>query len=110
MALYLPRKRSNPGSKPEARPGMELDYHLLRGNTGFTACEFIQSSGTNLVVMPSQMPAADQTVFAPALDWIIQVIPWATCGSSVRREEEERLNHRFHRLHRFEERVWRFGG
>jgi nucleotide-binding universal stress UspA family protein len=59
----------------EARPGMELDYHLLRGNTGFTACEFIQSSGTDLVVMPSQMPAADQTVFAPALDWIIQVIP-----------------------------------
>jgi hypothetical protein len=54
---------------------LELDYHLLRGNTGFTACEFIQSSGTDLVVMPSQMPSPDQPVFAPALDWIIQVIP-----------------------------------
>ena len=59
----------------EARPEIELDYHLLRGNTGFTACEFIQSSGTDLVVMPSQMPMTGQPVFAPALDWIIQVIP-----------------------------------
>jgi nucleotide-binding universal stress UspA family protein len=59
----------------QRRPEVELDYHLLRGNTGFTACEFIQSSGANLVVMPSQMPFSDQPVFAPALDWIIQVIP-----------------------------------
>ncbi|MBV9298575.1 MAG: universal stress protein [Verrucomicrobia bacterium] len=59
----------------QERPNLELDYHLLRGNTGFTACEFIQSSGTDLVVMPSQMPPSDQPVFAPALDWIIQVIP-----------------------------------
>jgi nucleotide-binding universal stress UspA family protein len=59
----------------EERPPLELDYHLLRGNTGFTACEFIQSSGADLVVMPSQMPSANQPVFAPALDWIIQVIP-----------------------------------
>jgi nucleotide-binding universal stress UspA family protein len=59
----------------QKRPNLELDYHLLRGNTGFTACEFIQSSGTDLVVMPSQMPSSDQPVFAPALDWIIQVIP-----------------------------------
>ena len=61
--------------KEQAQPNVELDYHLLRGNTGFTACEFIQSSGTDLVVMPSQMPSSDQPVFAPALDWIIQVIP-----------------------------------
>ncbi|MBV8376353.1 MAG: universal stress protein [Verrucomicrobia bacterium] len=59
----------------KARPNFELDYHLLRGNTGFTACEFIQSSGADLVVMPSQMPFSNQPVFAPALDWIIQVIP-----------------------------------
>jgi nucleotide-binding universal stress UspA family protein len=54
---------------------LELDYHLLRGNTGFTACEFIQASGTDLVVMPSRMPSANQSTFASALDWIIQVIP-----------------------------------
>jgi nucleotide-binding universal stress UspA family protein len=54
---------------------LELDYHILRGNTGFTACEFIQSSGTDLVVMPSQMPAVDRPTFTPALDWVIQVIP-----------------------------------
>jgi nucleotide-binding universal stress UspA family protein len=57
------------------RADLELDYHLLRGNTGFTACEFIQSSGTDLVVMPSLLPTSDGPVFAPALDWIIQVIP-----------------------------------
>jgi hypothetical protein len=61
--------------RDQERPNLELDYHLLRGNTGFTACEFIQSSGTDLVVMPSQMPSSGQRVFAPALDWIIQVIP-----------------------------------
>jgi hypothetical protein len=54
---------------------LELDYHLLRGNTGFTACEFIQASGTDLVVMPSHMPSANHATFASALDWIIQVIP-----------------------------------
>jgi hypothetical protein len=61
--------------REEERPVLELDYHLLRGNTGFTACEFIQSSGADLVVMPSQMPSAYQPVVSPALDWIIQVIP-----------------------------------
>jgi nucleotide-binding universal stress UspA family protein len=54
---------------------VELDYHLLRGNTGFTACEFIQSSGADLLVMPSDMSTEGQAAFAPALDWIIQVIP-----------------------------------
>ena len=75
MAACRRKKRSKPGCKKKSRPDLELDYHLLRGNTGFTACEFIQSSGADLVVMPSQMPSAYQPVFAPALDWIIQVIP-----------------------------------
>jgi nucleotide-binding universal stress UspA family protein len=72
--------------REEERPALELDYHLLRGNTGFTACEFIQSSGADLVVMPSQMPSSSQPVFAPALDWIIQVIPanlWVIRRSSL---------------------------
>lgn len=59
----------------QQHPNVELDYHLLRGNTGFTACEFIQSSGADLVIMPSQMPGCNEPVFAPALDWIVQVIP-----------------------------------
>ena len=54
---------------------VELDYHLIRGNTGFTAFEFIQSSGSDLLVMPSQFISPDHPVFAPVLDWIIQVIP-----------------------------------
>jgi nucleotide-binding universal stress UspA family protein len=59
----------------QQRSDIELDYHLLRGNTGFTACEYIQASGADLVMMPSQMPGSNEPVFAPALDWIVQVIP-----------------------------------
>jgi nucleotide-binding universal stress UspA family protein len=54
---------------------IDLDYHLLRGNTGFTACEYLQSSGADLLVMPSHMHVPGQPVFAPSLDWIMQVIP-----------------------------------
>jgi nucleotide-binding universal stress UspA family protein len=61
--------------RDRANSVLELDYHLLRGNTGFTACEFIQASGADLVVMPSYMPTPDQPTFAPSLNWIIQVIP-----------------------------------
>jgi nucleotide-binding universal stress UspA family protein len=54
---------------------LEIDTHAVRGNTGFTACEFIQSNGADLLVMPSRIGEPDQPIFAPALDWIIQVIP-----------------------------------
>ena len=54
---------------------VELDYHLFCGNTGFTACEYVQSNGANLLVMPSHFGHPTRPVFAPALDWIIQVIP-----------------------------------
>jgi nucleotide-binding universal stress UspA family protein len=52
-----------------------IDTHLVRGNTGFTACEFIQSNGADLLILPSQIGERGQPIFAPALDWIIQVIP-----------------------------------
>jgi nucleotide-binding universal stress UspA family protein len=54
---------------------LTLDSHAVRGNTGFTACEFIQSSQANLLVLPSQIGHPSLPVFAPVLDWIIQVIP-----------------------------------
>jgi nucleotide-binding universal stress UspA family protein len=54
---------------------VEVDTHSVRGNTGFTACEFIQSNGADLLVLPSQIGTPDRPIFAPALDWIIQVIP-----------------------------------
>jgi nucleotide-binding universal stress UspA family protein len=54
---------------------LDIDTHAVRGNTGFTACEFIQSNGADLLVMPSQIGEPGQPTFAPALDWIIQVIP-----------------------------------
>jgi nucleotide-binding universal stress UspA family protein len=51
-----------------------LDYHFLRGNTGFTAFEYLQSSPADLLVIPSSR--VDQPpVFPPVLDWILQVIP-----------------------------------
>jgi nucleotide-binding universal stress UspA family protein len=54
---------------------IEIDTHSVRGNTGFTACEFIQSNGADLLILPSQIGEPGQPIFAPALDWIIQVIP-----------------------------------
>jgi nucleotide-binding universal stress UspA family protein len=54
---------------------LEIDTHSVRGNTGFTACEFIQSNGADLLILPSRIGEPEQPIFAPALDWIIQVIP-----------------------------------
>lgn len=54
---------------------LEIDTHSVRGNTGFTACEFIQSNGADLLILPSRIGEPGQPIFAPALDWIIQVIP-----------------------------------
>ena len=54
---------------------LSLDSHSMRGNTGFTACEYIQSSDAKLLVLPSHIGHPNLPVFAPVLDWIIQVIP-----------------------------------
>jgi hypothetical protein len=54
---------------------LQFDYHLVRGNTGFTAFEFIQASGADLLVMPSEIQPGGTPAFAPVLDWVIQVIP-----------------------------------
>ena len=62
-------------SAPSGHTPVQHSTFLWSGNTGFTAFEFIQSSGSDLLVMPSQFLSPDQPVFAPVLDWIIQVIP-----------------------------------
>ncbi|MBV8814663.1 MAG: universal stress protein [Verrucomicrobia bacterium] len=54
---------------------LNLETHSVRGNTGFTACEFIQASAANLLVLPSHLGHPNHPVFAPVLDWIMQVIP-----------------------------------
>jgi nucleotide-binding universal stress UspA family protein len=54
---------------------INLDSHSVRGNTGFTACEYVQSSNANLLVLPSHVGHPSLPVFAPVLDWILQVIP-----------------------------------
>jgi nucleotide-binding universal stress UspA family protein len=59
----------------DRQTSVSLDSHAVRGNTGFTACEYIQSSDANLLVLPSHIGHPTLPVFAPVLDWIIQVIP-----------------------------------
>ncbi|MBV9488184.1 MAG: universal stress protein [Verrucomicrobia bacterium] len=54
---------------------VRFDYHVVRGNTGFTMCEFIQASEADLLVMPSELQPDGKAVLAPVLDWAIQVIP-----------------------------------
>jgi nucleotide-binding universal stress UspA family protein len=62
-------------AQERAGTAVDLDFHLIRGNTGFTAFEYIQSSGADLLVMPSPVLPTGEPTFAPVLDWIIQVIP-----------------------------------
>jgi nucleotide-binding universal stress UspA family protein len=62
-------------AEKSASKALEIDTHSVRGNTGFTACEFIQSNGADLLILPSRIGEPGQPIFAPALDWIIQVIP-----------------------------------
>jgi nucleotide-binding universal stress UspA family protein len=77
-----PRAEENLESLLAEKPGsnLQFDYHLIRGNTGFTAFEFIQGSEADLLVMPSEIQPGGAPTFAPVLDWVIQVIPanlWA---------------------------------
>jgi nucleotide-binding universal stress UspA family protein len=55
--------------------GINLDSHSVRGNTGFTACASVHSSNAKLLVLPSHLGHPNLPVFAPVLDWILQVIP-----------------------------------
>ena len=59
----------------ERQTRVSLDSRAIRGNTGFTACDYIQSSQANLLVLPSHLGHPNLPAFAPVLDWIIQVIP-----------------------------------
>jgi nucleotide-binding universal stress UspA family protein len=59
----------------KAASSIQFDYHLVRGNTGFTAFEFIQGSDADLLVMPSKLQADGTAAFPPVLDWAVQVIP-----------------------------------
>jgi nucleotide-binding universal stress UspA family protein len=82
--LLPPDERLQSWIAERASLNVQFDYHLIRGNTGFTAFEFIQSSEANLLVMPSELATDGTPVFAPMLDWIIQVIPknlWVVRGS-----------------------------
>jgi len=54
---------------------VHIDTHQVRGNTGFTACEYIQSAGADLLILPSHSVDGNRPPFEPVLDWIIQVIP-----------------------------------
>ncbi len=47
----------------------------IRGNTGFAACEHLQSIGADLLVVPTGMPGKSEHVLSPSLDWLYQVIP-----------------------------------
>jgi nucleotide-binding universal stress UspA family protein len=70
-----PEESWNAFVQERTETSVSLDFHLIRGNTGFTAFEYLQSSGANLLVVPSERTPSGEPVFAPVLDWIIQVIP-----------------------------------
>ena len=77
LRTEAPRPEENVQSLLAETPasGLQFDYHLVRGITGFTAFEFIQGAGADLLVMPSEIQPGGSPAFAPVLDWVIQVIP-----------------------------------
>jgi nucleotide-binding universal stress UspA family protein len=77
LGTEAPRPEENLESLLAEKPAssLQFDYHLVRGNTGFTAFEFIQAAGADLLVMPSEIQPGGIPAFAPVLDWVIQVIP-----------------------------------
>ncbi len=52
-----------------------VETHCIRGNTGFAACEHLQSIGADLLVVPTGIPGKSNPVLSPHLDWLYQVIP-----------------------------------
>ena len=61
-----------------------VETYCIRGNTGFTACEYLQSIGADLLVVPTGMPGKPDPVLSPSLDWLYQVIP---CNLWIMREK-----------------------
>ena len=61
-----------------------VETHCIRGNTGFAACEYLQSIGADMLVVPTGMPGTSHPVLSPSLDWLYQVIP---CNLWIMREK-----------------------
>jgi nucleotide-binding universal stress UspA family protein len=52
----------------------DVDYRLLRSNTGFSVCDFLQDSGASLFIAGS-VRKDDSRRLPSRLDWLRQVIP-----------------------------------
>lgn len=61
-----------------------VETKCIRGNTGFAACEFIQSIEADLLAVPTGMPGGEAPVLSSNLNWLYQVIP---CNLWVMREK-----------------------
>jgi nucleotide-binding universal stress UspA family protein len=52
----------------------EVDYRILRSTTGFSVCDFLQSSEAGLFIAGAQRAGGAQRL-PTRLDWLMQVIP-----------------------------------
>ena len=56
---------------------------VVRGNTGFSLCQYVQESEIDLFVVTTGMPGVTQPVLSAQVEWLSQVIP---CNVWVIRE------------------------
>ncbi len=52
----------------------EADTAIIRSNTGFAACDYVESSGANLLIVPWQSDNGVR-MLPVHMDWLLQVIP-----------------------------------
>ncbi len=52
----------------------EADTAIIRSNTGFAACDFVEHSGAKLLVVPWSSDG-ERRVLPSHMDWLLQVIP-----------------------------------
>lgn len=52
----------------------DADTAIVRSNTGFAACDFVENSGAELLIVPWKSEC-DGRVLPSHMDWLLQVIP-----------------------------------
>ncbi len=52
----------------------DADTAIIRSNTGFAACDYVESCGASLLIVPWSR-GAERRSLPPHMDWLLQVIP-----------------------------------
>jgi nucleotide-binding universal stress UspA family protein len=70
---------------PFSKTDLPLDSRIIDATTGFAACDFVESIGADLLILPSQNRPEGHV--PPMTDWAMQVLPcslWVVRGGHLR--------------------------